>query len=133
MGCYTGVLLARIKLYLQTCTPTVFKTLPAWFLLNYDFSAYYIISMFNFAVKFWQHPKINPGSAPGNQEFYSQHKSIDWFQMICAANRIPGCYMIWASVEIKKSWEASIFRYFEKSRETWSILYFFHIHFIFLI
>ena len=42
--------------------------------------------------------------------------------MICAANRIPGCYMIRASVEIKKSWEAGIFRYFEQSRETFNIV-----------
>ena len=69
--------------------------------------------------------KFNRGSAPGNKEFYSQHESIDWFQIMCAANRIPGCYMIRASVEIKKSWEAGIFRYFEKSRETWSICTFF--------
>ena len=27
--CYTGVLLARIKLYPQICTPTVIKTLTA--------------------------------------------------------------------------------------------------------
>ena len=59
MGCYTGVLLATIKLYLQICTPTVIKTLLASFLLNYNFSAYYIISMFNFFVKFWQHPKYD--------------------------------------------------------------------------
>ena len=42
--------------------------------------------------------------------------------MICAANRIPGCYMIRASVEIKKSWETGIFRYFEQSRETFNIV-----------
>ena len=29
-----GVLLARIKLYLQICTPTVIKTIPSCFLLN---------------------------------------------------------------------------------------------------
>ena len=51
-------------------TPTVIKTLPTWFLLNYNFSAYYIISMFNFFVKFRQHPKINPGSTPGGLVYY---------------------------------------------------------------
>ena len=40
--------------------------------------------------------------------------------MICAANRIPDCYMMRASVETKKSWEAGIFRYFEQSRETFN-------------
>ena len=31
---HTGVLLARIKFYLQICTPTVIKTIPSCFLLN---------------------------------------------------------------------------------------------------
>ena len=80
MECYTGVLLARIKLYLQICTPTVIKTLPAWFLLNYNFSAYYIISMFNCFVKFWQHPKINPGwSAPRSSKKQSRGRIISNF------------------------------------------------------
>ena len=44
------MLLARIKLYLQICNPTVTKTVP----FLYNFSAYYIISMihFFFFVKF---------------------------------------------------------------------------------
>ena len=44
------MLLARIKLHLQICTPTVTKTVP----FLYNFSAYYIISMihFFFFVKF---------------------------------------------------------------------------------
>ena len=53
-------------------------------------------------------------------------KSVNIFietnQLVCAANRSAGCYMIRATVEIKKLWEADIFRYFEQSREAFKLV-----------
>ena len=45
-----GVLLARIKFYLQICTPTVIKTIPSWFLLNLSF--FWIVISFLFSISF---------------------------------------------------------------------------------
>ena len=50
---HTGVLLARIKFYLQTYAPTVIETVLSCFLLNLSFFCYYIISMIScFFAKF---------------------------------------------------------------------------------
>ena len=100
VGCYTGVLLARIKLYPQICTP---KTLTAWFLLNYNFSAYCIISMFSFFVKFWKHPKINLGSVPAYRLdlTWIHWKFINYSNSICPRKAV--CLSLrWLSAHLQK-------------------------------